>query len=441
MTEPAFQRVEELFHQAVEVGAEGRAAFLDAACGGDAALRAAVQELLDHDAADDDFLASPVARPTGGSDAPTLPAPPGAFGPTPTVPGYEIVEEIGRGGMGVVYKARQLNLNRLVALKMLLPAAPGDLIRLARFRSEAEVLDRLHHTNIVPIYDIGESETHHYFTMEYVPGPNLARFLDRRPQDPAASAWLVETLARAVHATHQCGVVHRDLKPANILLAPSAAGRPTLAACEPRVTDFGLALDAAAPRGLTQTGVAVGTPSYMAPEQARGDRKNVGPGTDIYSLGTILYEMLTGRPPFDAESPAETMRQVVCDDPVAPSRLRPGLPRDLVTVCMKCLEKSPRRRYASALDLAEDLRRFQAGEPIRARPAGFVERAYRWCVRRPLAASLLALVGVLGVGLLVTVFVYEMRLQEAACGNRQAMKRSWQRSGGGRSFAWKSPSA
>ena len=183
MGEPAFQRVEELFHRAAEVSAERRAAFLDAACGGDAALRAAVQELLDHDAADDsDFLASPVARPRGGSDAPTLPAPPGAFCPTPTVPGYEIAEEVGRGGMGVVFKARQLSLDRIVALKMLLPPAPGDPKPLARFRAEAEILARLRHPNIVTIYDFGEYETRPYFTMEYVPGPNLARFLDRRPQ-------------------------------------------------------------------------------------------------------------------------------------------------------------------------------------------------------------------------------------------------------------------
>ncbi|HVS38515.1 MAG TPA: WD40 repeat domain-containing serine/threonine protein kinase [Gemmataceae bacterium] len=415
MNEPAFQRVEELFHRTVEVEADRRSAFLDAACGGDAALRAAVQELLDHDAAEDsDFLASPVARPTGGSDAPTRPAPPASFVQAPAVPGYEIVEEIGRGGMGVVYKSRHINLNRIVALKMLLPATPGDLKPLARFRTEAEVLARLHHPNIVPIYDIGEAEKRPYFTMEYIAGPNLARFMDGRPQDPTASARFVETLARAVHAAHEAAVVHRDLKPANILLAPTpAGGRPTLTACEPRITDFGLAKDATAPRALTQTGLAVGTPCYMAPEQARGEGNNVRPATDIYALGTILYEMLTGRPPFDAETAVETMRQVVCEDPVSPTRLRPRLPRDLVVICMKCLEKPPGRRYASALDLAEDLRCFQAGEPIRARPAGFLERACRWCSRRPLTASLLALVVVLSMSLVGLAAVYEIRLQQA----------------------------
>ena len=432
MSEPAFQRVEELFHEAVEVDPGRRAAFLDTKCGGDGALRAAVQELLDHDARNHDatFLASPVARPTDG-DGLAVARPGSNVGdaPPPAFPGYEILGEVGRGGMGVVYRARQIGLNRLVALKMLLPGAPGGLERLVRFRTEAEVLARLNHPNIVPIYDIGECEGRPYFTMEYVPGRDLARFLDGRPQDSAAAARLVETLARAVDAAHRCGVVHRDLKPANILLGsgewPVASGEkrheanpPSLATrhsplAAPKITDFGLAKDMTASAGLTRTGEAMGTPCYMAPEQARGDRKAVGPATDVYALGAILYEMLTGRPPFDADSQAETVAQVLHDDPVPPSRLRPRLPRDLVTICMKCLDKAPGRRYGAALDLAEDLCRFQAGEPIHARPAGRIERAYRWGRRRPLVAALLGLLGVLITAFVVTVVVYEVRLRQA----------------------------
>ena len=289
MSEPAFQSVEKLFHKAVEVDPGRRAAFLDAACGGDSALRAAVQDLLNHDAEADasTFLASPVVRPP---DAATVPGWSKGGGPAPTLPGYEVLEELGRGGMGVVYKARHIHLNRLVALKMLLPGTPADLEPLARFRAEAELLARLNHPNIVPIYDIGECEGRPYFTMEYVAGPNLARFLDGRPQDAAASARLIETLARAVHAAHQCGVIHRDLKPANILLSsegrgarggkegdegtdPSSLGpHPSLLAT-PKITDFGLAKDQTASRGLTRIGAAMGTPCYMAPEQARGDSK------------------------------------------------------------------------------------------------------------------------------------------------------------------------
>ena len=437
MSEPAFQRVEELFHEAVEVEPGRRAAFLDAGCGGDSALRAAVQELLDHDAEGvaSTFLASPVARPTG-ADGPeaTRPRPNEAAAPPPTVPGYEALEELGRGGMGVVYRARQIGLNRFVALKMLLPWAPADLEPLAHFRTEAEVLARLNHPNIVPIYDIGECEGRPYFTMEYVPGRDLARFLGGRPQDASASARLIETLARAVDAAHRCGVIHRDLKPANVLLGSGewrvasgekegerggrpGAGPSFLATrhsplATPKITDFGLAKDTTASDGPTRTGEAMGTPCYMAPEQARGDKKAIGPATDVYALGVILYEMLTGRPPFDADSPAETVVQVLHDDPVPPSRLRPRLPRDLVTICMKCLDKSPGRRYGTALELAEDLRRFRAGEPIRARPAGMIERAYRWSRRRPLVAALVGLLGLLTAVFVVTVIVYEVRLRQ-----------------------------
>jgi WD40 repeat protein len=431
MPEPTFQRVEELFHQALALDPAERPSFLEAACGGDARLRAAVLNLLRHDTVGfdtDEFLGSPVARaaqvlrseaPTQrGNDAVDEPSP---EPPWPRVPGYEILRELGRGGMGVVYLARQVGLDRVVALKMLLPLAPVTVEQLRRFRTEAEALARLHHPNVVPIYDAGECEGRPYFTMAYVPGPSLDRLIDGRAQDVGHSARLVEVLARAMHAVHQRGIVHRDLKPANVLLWPTAGGDPAVATFPispstsgvPMVSDFGLATDQATDRRLTVTGTTLGTPAYMAPEQVQGRSGAVGPAADVYALGSILYELLTGRPPFDGATPAETIAQLLRDEPVSPSRLRPRLARDLVTVCLKCLEKSPRRRYTTSLDLAEDLRRFQAGEPIRARPVGPAERAYRWCRRQPLAATLLALSAILAVAFVVAVLIYHARLKDA----------------------------
>jgi WD40 repeat protein len=432
MPKPAFQRVEELFHRAVALAPAERPGFLDGACAGDADLRAAVEDLLRRDRAGrptESYLVSPVAREADLSRqaAPTLPgAGQGHGGPSlaalPHVPGYKVFEELGRGGMGVVYKARQVSLNRLVALKML-PAAPATTEQVGRFRAEAEALARLHNPNIVPVYDIGECEGRPYFTMAYVAGPNLAQVLDGRPQDAPASARLIEVLARSIHAAHECGIIHRDLKPANVLLerrkntSLEDRGRdgtrsPSLAEYDPRITDFGLAKDQSSGRRLTQSGTVMGTPCYMAPEQVRSSPAGVGPAADVYALGSILYEMLTGRPPFDAASPAETITQLLHDEPLSPSRLRPRLPRDLVTICLKCLEKSPRRRYASAWDLAEDLRRFLADEPIRARPAGLAERAFRWCRRRPLVTALAALSAVLAVAF-VSVLLRYIGLQRA----------------------------
>jgi WD40 repeat protein len=430
MPEPALKRVEELFHQALALAPAERPSFLEAACGGDTQLRAAVLDVLKHHTADrdtDDFLPSPLARAAEdlGPEAPTQRGDdpvgePSRGAPWPRVPGYEVLRELGRGGMGVVYQARQVGLNRVVALKMLLPLAPVTSEQLARFRTEAEALARLHHPNVVPIYDAGECAGRPFFTMAYVPGPSLDLLIDGRAQDVGHSARLVEVLARAVHTVHQCGIVHRDLKPANVLLWPTADGDPAAAfpispsaSGVPMVSDFGLATDRAADRRLTASGTMLGTPAYMAPEQVRGRSEAAGPAADVYALGSILYELLTGRPPFDGATPAETVVQLLSDEPLSPSRLRPRLPRDLVTVCLKCLEKAPRRRYASALDLAEDLRRFRAGEPIRARPAGPAERAYRWCRRQPLAAALLALSGALAGAFVVTVLVYNARLKDA----------------------------
>ncbi len=309
------------------------------------------------------------------------------------VPGYEIHGVLGRGGMGVVYQARHVGLNRLVALKMILAGVHASPEHLARFRTEAEAVARLQHPNIVQVYDIGEHEGRSYFSLEYVDGGSLAQRLGGTPQQPRAAAALVQALARAVHYAHERGIVHRDLKPANVLLAAcglaSSPAKPQAAELVPKVTDFGLArrLDE---DGQTRTGDVMGTPSYMAPEQARGQVHEVGPPADIYALGAILYECLTGRPPFRGATLLETLEQVRSAEPVGPRRLQPGVPRDLDTVCLKCLDKDPRKRYGSAAELADDLDRFLASEPVRARPAPQWERAWKWARRRPAVAALSA---------------------------------------------------
>jgi WD40 repeat protein/tRNA A-37 threonylcarbamoyl transferase component Bud32 len=312
-------------------------------------------------------------------DAATL-APGGPAAPSAAPPGYELLEELGRGGMGVVYKARQVKADRLVALKMILAGAHASPVELARFRTEAEAVARLQHPNIVQVHDVGEHGDLPFFSLELCPGGSLARKLAGTPLPPVDAARLVGALARAIQAAHLKGVIHRDLKPANVLLAEDGS---------PKITDFGLArkLDEA---GQTNTGAVMGTPSYMAPEQAAGRGKEVGPAADIYALGAVLYECLTGRPPFRAATALDTIQQVVADEPVAPRVLSPRVPRDLETICLKCLRKEPAKRYASAADLADDLERFLDGVPVRARRAGAAERAWKWCRRRPAAAALLA---------------------------------------------------
>jgi serine/threonine-protein kinase len=291
---------------------------------------------------------------------------------------FELVRELGRGGMGVVYEARQRSLNRTVALKMVLRGELASDADRARFRAEAEAAARLVHPNIVQVYEVGDVAGQPYFAMQFVPGATLAGLLVNGPLPPREAARLVAAVARAVDHAHQNGVLHRDLKPANVLLA----GEGT-----PKITDFGLAKLADAAGSLTQTGAIIGTPSYMAPEQARAERQ-LTPAADVYALGAILYECLTGRPPFQAATALDTLLLVQEQDPVPPRLLNPGAPRDLEIVCLKCLEKSPARRYRSAAALAADLEAFGSGEPIAARPSGLSSYLDRLFQETPHAAVL-----------------------------------------------------
>ncbi len=307
---------------------------------------------------------------------------------------YELLEEIGRGGMGVVFKARQCSLNRIVAVKIVLagPLASGQTLE--RFRVEAEAVAQLHHPNIVPIYEAGQYEGTPFFSMQYVPGRTLADLVTQRPLSPETAARYVEKVAEAIHFAHQNGILHRDLKPSNILIDPSG---------DPRVTDFGLAkrIDVqdggcdgsvrSAKDELTISGQVLGSPSYMAPEQVGTRRGVASPASDIYALGAILFHLLTGRPPFLAESLEGTLLQVLTTEPVGLRQLNSSIPRDLETICGKCLQKDQSRRYESAQALAEDLGRFLRREPVLARPVGRIEKVWRWCQRRPALASILLL--------------------------------------------------
>jgi serine/threonine protein kinase/WD40 repeat protein len=358
----------------------------------------------------DQLLVALADKPAAGATLPTSAV--GAPRAKPTVVGYEILEELGRGGMGVVYKARQLGLNRLVALKMILAGSHADPAQLTRFCTEAKAVARLQHPNIVQIYDVGEQEGRPYFSMEFVDGPSLALEAGGTPQPAREAADLIQTLARAMHTAHQKGIIHRDLKPANILFQKVASSQHSVASRAddgslptdyrllttgyfPKITDFGLAKQLDGRLGQTASGMIVGTPSYMAPEQANGRSGPVGAAVDVYALGAILYELLTGRPPFKAATQLDTLRQVVSDEPVPVSRFHLKVPRDLTTICMKCLQKEPNRRYQSALALAEDLERFLANQPILARRTPGWERAWRWCQRNPAVALLAAWVAFL----------------------------------------------
>jgi serine/threonine-protein kinase len=298
-------------------------------------------------------------------------AAPGAAVPPRSIGDYEILDELGRGGMGVVYRARQKSLNRLVALKVYGPDPVASTAEHERFRNEAEMAAHLDHPRIVPIYEVGHQEGRLYYTMRLIDGGSLLAALPQYQGQLRAAAELVAQVAQAVQHAHEQGILHRDLKPSNIVL--DKAGLP-------HVTDFGLAKWFERDSSLSESGVVVGTPSYMAPEQAVG-RYPVGPLADVYGLGAILYAMLTGRPPFRGLTTLETLDQVRSLEPIPPTRLEPSVPRSLEAICLKCLRKEPRLRYASAGALAEDLQRFLAGQPVRARPATWVVRAGLWCLR------------------------------------------------------------
>ncbi len=374
-------------------------------------LRGCLAAMAGIDAVLDDRAATPEAVPLADAD-PDLTHP--LAGPPrdhdraglvhwPTFPGYEILEEIGHGGMGVVFKARQIALNRIVALKTILTHGAIREEQKRRFVQEAQAMALLQHPNIVQIHEIGESEGHPFLVMEYVPGVSLRERLAGKPSPPRQAAEMVAVLARAVQAAHEHGIIHRDLKPNNILLGPDGT---------PKICDFGLAKCLEGTADYTQTGQVLGTPSYMAPEQVLQAQGSQGPAVDVYALGILLYELLTGRPPFLADNPLDTLQLVTSQEPVPPRRWQPRTPGDLETICLKCLEKAPSRRYPSAQTLAEDLKRFLAGAPICARPVGPVERGWRWCGTHPTGAALITVVAVAMAVVLAVVLAYNQRLTQ-----------------------------
>ncbi|HEX5271018.1 MAG TPA: protein kinase, partial [Gemmataceae bacterium] len=328
-------RCQEVLEELTAVGAKGRAAV---------PVGASLSRVSDSQLQRLRGLLPPA--PGSSAEVPALPA----AAIWPTVPGYEVLRELGRGGMAVVYEARQLRLNRLVALKMIRPGELATPEQMVRFCAEGEIVARLRHPNIVQIYEVGTQEDRPYLALELMEGGSLSESLKGTLLPGRDAARLVAALARATDYAHRQGVIHRDLNPANVLL--QAQGSQSLGLALPKITDFGLAKHLGQDSRLTQAGFVMGTPSYMAPEQVRGQNDQVGPAADVYALGAILYECLTGRPPFLAATPLETMRQVAELDPVPPARLLPQVPRDLEVICLKCLEKEPGRRYATAGELA-----------------------------------------------------------------------------------------
>ena len=354
-----------------------------------------------------------VDAPTEGFDGADHPLPAGIqvkyFGD------YQILDRIAEGGMGIVYKARQMTLNRTVALKMIRSGEFAEEEEKQRFYAEAEAAANLDHPNIVPIYEIGEHQGQYYFSMAYVEGSSLAELIRAHPLPGKNAARYVKILAEAIEYAHKHGILHRDIKPSNVLVSVSD---------EPRVTDFGLAKQINRDSDLTASGQVLGTPSFMPPEQAMGDQKNIGRQSDVYSLGALLYALITGRPPFQADTAVGTIMQVIEGEPVAPRQLNPEIDRDLETICLKCLQKEPDRRYASCQDLADDLVRYQRGEPIKARPISGPAKAWRWFKRNPVVAGLTAatlLILLIGI---VTTSYFAVSSSRYAHGLEQEIKRS-----------------
>ncbi len=341
---------------------------------------------------------NPALGREGGSSNPVTPGAP------PALEDFELLDCLGRGGMGVVYRARQRSLDRLVAVKLLLGGTHAGEDARRRFASEARAAAGLRHPHIVTIYEIGDHHGEPYFAMELIQGLTLAEVARAGPLPPKRAAALLRAVAEGVDYAHVAGVLHRDLKPSNILLDGTGA---------PKVTDFGLARPIDTAERLTLTGEVLGSPAYLSPEQARGDRALEGIGSDIYSLGAVLYELLCGRPPFLGDSPASVLQQVAEADPVSPRRLNPAIPRDLETVCLKCLERAPAHRYRSANELAADLRRFEHGEPVRAQPVGLWGRAWRWSRRHPARAGLAATLAMLVATLVLVPTAAYVRVRQA----------------------------
>jgi WD40 repeat protein/tRNA A-37 threonylcarbamoyl transferase component Bud32 len=384
-------------------------------------------------------LAAPLRAAAAGSEAAThapSAAPPGSLGTVRYFGDYELLEEIARGGMGVVYKARQTKLDRIVAVKMILAGELANRADVERFYTEARAAANLHHPNIVPIHEVGQHQGQHYFSMDYVAGESLASRIARGPLPAREAATLLVKVARAVAFAHVDGVIHRDLKPANILL--DAQG-------EPHITDFGLAkrvesapgaagtkgvrppeergLTPFCPATLTETGQVLGTASYMPPEQAGGRSKDIGPRSDVYSLGAVLYCALTARPPFQAASTLDTLLQVLDREPVSPRTLNASVPRDLETICLKCLEKDSRRRYGTAQELADECQRYLDGKPILARPVGRLERTWRWCRRNPALAAMTAMaVQACITGMVISILFALQAREQAAVSADLAVK-------------------
>jgi WD40 repeat protein len=410
----------ELLVQWEELRRQGKTLTPEELCPDDAQLQALLRERL----ARRQRLHAALDFPTSTQREPV--AKPASL---PVIDGYEIGELLGRGGMGLVFKAVQKALKRPVALKIIVSGAHASAEERARFRAEAEAVARLHHPGIVQIYEVGEQAGCPYLALEFVNGGSLAQQLDGTPMPSNRAAQLLLDLSRAVQHAHERGIIHRDLKPGNTLL--TADGMP-------KVADFGLAKSLQEAGGArTRTGAILGTPCYMAPEQAEGRSSGIGPAADIYALGAILYELLTGRPPFRGDSTLESLVQVRSEEPVSPRRLQPRLPGDLETICLKCLQKEPRERYPSALALAEDLQRFVKGEPILARPVSQGEKLWRWCRRKPLVAALLASVMLLvlfvAVGTPLAAFSWRQQRDEArrnegraASAEQDAREKLWQ---------------